>query len=94
MNDIPKVLKVRFSLNWNLGRLIQFLGSELVDLVCGRFTYKYCKFMNVQEDFQYCVMQDGALNKSDKSYLFGLFFLTENIGNNVGLCWVCRISII
>jgi len=48
--------------------------------------------MNVQEDFQYCVMQDSASNKSDASYLFGLFFLTEDIGNNVGLCWVCRIS--
>lgn len=36
-------------------------------------------------------MQDGASNKSDSSYLFGVFFLTEDIGNNVGLCWVCRI---
>jgi hypothetical protein len=49
--------------------------------------------MNKQKDFQYCAMQDGALSKI-ASYLFGLFFLTEDIGNNVGLCWVCRILII
>jgi hypothetical protein len=42
--------------------------------------------MNKQEDFQYCVTQDGALNKSDASYLFGLFYVTEDIGNNVELC--------
>jgi hypothetical protein len=42
--------------------------------------------MNKQEDFQYYVIQGGALNKSDASYLFGLFFLTEDIGNNVELC--------
>jgi hypothetical protein len=39
-------------------------------------------------------MQDGASNKSVASYLFGLFFLTEEIGNNVGLSWMCRILII
>jgi hypothetical protein len=49
--------------------------------------------MNKQEDFQYCVKQDGASNKSDASYLFGLFFLAEDI-SNVRLCWVCRILII
>jgi len=39
--------------------------------------------MNKHEDFQYCVMQDDALNKSDASYLFDLFFLTEDSGNTV-----------